>query len=66
MLPGTRLTLSYAEQDDTLLFSVVSPQAIRSDMFQADSDNMAVTILRNYSSDISINGDTLGITIKNQ
>ena len=63
ILPGTRLALSYAEQDDMLQFTVSSPQAINPELFKADGDNLAVTILRNYSSDISINGNSLCITI---
>ena len=63
VLPGTRLALSYAEQDDMLQFTVSSPQAINPELFKADGDNLAVTILRNYSSDISINGNSLCITI---
>ncbi len=63
ILPGTRLALSYAEQDDMLQFTVSSPQAINPELFKADGDNLAATILRNYSSDISINGNSLCITI---
>lgn len=62
-LPGTRLTLSYAEQDDVLQFTVNSPQPVNPEMFQNGSDNIAATILRSYSSDISINGNDLRITI---
>ena len=62
-LPGTRLTLSYAEQDDVLQFTVNSPQPVNPEMFLNGSDNIAATILRSYSSDISINGNDLRITI---
>ena len=62
--PGTRLTLSYTEQDDTLQFTVNSPQAINRDVFQADNDNLALTILRNFCRDISIDGNMLRITVR--
>ena len=62
--PGTRLTLSYTEQDDTLQFTVNCPQAINSDVFQADDDDLALTILRNYCRDISIDGNMLRMIIK--
>lgn len=62
--PGTRLTLSYAEQDFTLQFAINSPQPVSPDVFQSDSDDMAVTILRNFSSDIRVDGHTLSIVIK--
>ena len=62
-LPGTRLTLSYAEQDDVLQFTVNSPQPVNPELFLNGSDNIAATILRSYSSDIIINGNDLRITI---
>ena len=61
---GTRLTLFYTEQDDTLLFTINCPQAINPDVFLDDSDNIALTILRNFSSDISIDGNNVRIIIK--
>ena len=64
ILSGTRLTLSYTEQDDTLQFTVNCPQAINSDVFQADDDDLALTILRNYCRDISIDGNVLRITVR--
>jgi polar amino acid transport system substrate-binding protein len=62
--PGTRLTLSYTEQDDSLLFTINSPQAINRDIFAAESDDIAVTILRNFSRDISIDGNLIRIIVK--
>jgi polar amino acid transport system substrate-binding protein len=61
---GTRLTLFYTEQDETLLFTINCPQAINPDVFLDDSDNIALTILRNFSSDISIDGNNVRIIIK--
>ena len=61
--PGTRLTLAYAEQDDMLQMTVNSPQPINPDAFNADDQNIAATILRNFSHDITIDGDTLRIVI---
>ena len=60
--PGTRLTLSYAEQDDTLQFTVDCPQPIDADAFNLD--DIAVTILRNYSRHLSIDGCTLSVELK--
>ena len=61
--PGTRLVLSYAEQDDILQFNVTCPQPVSPDLFNDDSDDIALTILRNYSSDISVSGNTLSIIV---
>ena len=62
--PGTRLTLSYTEQDDTLQLTLSCPQAIDQDLFSADSDDLALTILRNFCRDISIDGNTLRMIVK--
>ena len=61
--PGTRLVLSYAEQDDILQFNVTCPQPVSPELFSNDSDDIALTILRNYSSDISVSGNTLNIIV---
>ena len=61
--PGTRLTLSYTEKDETLQFTVNCPQDINRDAFFADSDNLALTILRNFCRDISIDGNTLRMIV---
>jgi polar amino acid transport system substrate-binding protein len=61
--PGTRLVLSYAEQDDILQFNVTCPQPVSPELFSNDSDDIALTILRNYSSGISVSGNTLNIII---
>ena len=63
--PDTRLTLSYAEQEDTLQFTVNSPQPINPDLFSADSDNIAVMILRNFSREIHIEGNVISIKVEN-
>ena len=62
--PNTILTLSYTEQDDSLQLNIKSQQAISSASFDAQSDDLAVTILRNYCRDISIGGNNLRIDIK--
>ena len=62
--PGTSLTLSYTEKDDTLQLIINSPEAINKDVFEADSDDLAITILRNFCRDISINGNTLCMILK--
>jgi polar amino acid transport system substrate-binding protein len=62
--PGTRLTLSYTEKDDTLQFNINCPEAVSSDVFDSDGDELALTILRNFCHDISINGNTLRMVIK--
>ena len=61
--PGSTLTLSYTEKDDSLLFTIKCKQAIGSDAFSADSDDLAVTILRNFCRDISVDGNTLRFSI---
>ena len=62
--PGTSLTLSYTEKDDTLQLIINSPEAINKDVFEANSDDLAITILRNFCRDISINGNTLCMILK--
>ena len=62
--PGTSLALSYTEKDDTLQLIINSPEAINKDVFDADSDDLAITILRNFCRDISINGNTLCMILK--
>ena len=62
--PNTRLTLAYSEQEDTLQFIVNSPHAVDSSVFSQESDDIAVTILRNFSRNIHVDGSTLRITIK--
>ena len=62
--PDTVLTLSYSEKDDSLQLSIKSQQAIGSDAFNTDNDDLAVTILRNYCRDISVGGNDLRIDIK--
>jgi len=62
--PGTRLTLSYTEKDDMLQLIVTCPEAVNKDLFGDHSDDLALTILRNFCRDISINGNTLCMVIK--
>ena len=62
--PNTVLTLSYTERDDSLQLSIKSQQAISSDAFDAERDDLAVTILRNFCRDITIDGNNLRIDIK--
>ena len=62
--PGTRLTLSYTEKDDTLQLIINCPEAINNDAFSVDSDDLALTILRNFCRDISINNNTIRMIIK--
>ncbi len=62
--PGTRLTLAYSEQDNTLQLTVECPHAVNPDAFRDDSDDIAATILHNFSRDISIDGNTLCISIQ--
>ena len=62
--PNTVLTLSYTEQDDSLMLNIKSQQAIGSDAFDAERDDLAVTILRNFCRDITIDGNNLHIDIK--
>jgi polar amino acid transport system substrate-binding protein len=60
----TRLTLSYMEQDDTLQLTYNCPQGINRDAIQSDSDDLALTILRNFCRDISIDDNMLRMIIK--
>ena len=62
--PGTRLTLSYTEQDDTLLLTITCPQAINQDLISAESDDLALIILRNFCRDISVDGNMIRMIVK--
>ena len=62
--PGTRLTLSYTEQDDTLLLTINCPQEVNQGLFSDESDDLALTILRNFCHDINIDGNTIRIIVK--
>ena len=64
ILPGTHLTLSYTEQDDTLRLTINCPQEINQELFSADSDDLALTILRNFCHDISIDGNMIRMIVK--
>ena len=61
--PPMRVTLAYTEQDNSLQFSVKCPQAIRPDVLDAGENSIAATILRNFSSDLVIDNDTLRLTV---
>ncbi|QYR10891.1 ABC transporter permease subunit [Prevotella sp. Rep29] len=61
--PGMRLTLAYTEQDDTLQFTVNSPQAIDPAVLDRDGNKIATTILRNFSRDIRIDGNTFCVVV---
>ena len=62
--PDTVLTLSYTEKNDSLQLTINSQQAISSDAFNTETDDLAVTILRNYCRDINVGGNDLRIDIK--
>ena len=61
--PNTVLTLAYTERDDSLQLSIKSQQAIGSDAFDAERDDLAVTILRNFCRDITLDGNNLRMDI---
>ena len=61
--PGMRLTLAYTEQDDTLQFTVNSPQAIDLAVLNRDKNKLATTILRNFSRDVRIDGNTFCVVV---
>ena len=62
--PGTRLTLSYTEQNDTLQLTINCPQEVDQDLISAESDDLALIILRNFCQDISIDGNTIRMIVK--
>ena len=62
--PGTTLTLAYSEQEETLQLSVLCRQNIDAVLFSEQSDDIAVTILRNFCHSISVDGNTLRIVLK--
>ena len=61
--PGTSLTLSYTEQDETLRFTVNCPQAINREVFVADSNHLALTILHNFCREINIDGNIISMIV---
>ena len=61
---GTCLTLSYTEQDDSLLLTVRTPHLIPSDALDIEDNMLAAAILRSVSTDIHIDKNTLSITVQ--
>ena len=61
---GTCLTLSYTEQDDSLLLTVRTPHLIPSDALDIEDNMLAASILRSVSTDIRIDKNALIITVR--
>ena len=61
---GTCLTLSYTEQDDSLLLTVRTPQLIPSDALDIEDNMLAVAFLRSVSTDIRIESNACNIAIR--
>ena len=61
---GTCLTLSYTEQDDSLLLTVRTPHLIPSDALEIEDNMLAAAILRSVSTDIRIDKNALIITVR--
>jgi polar amino acid transport system substrate-binding protein len=61
--PGTRLTLSYTEQNEELGFAVSCPQPIDPAVLSKAENELSVSFLRHFSRDISIEGNTLRLLI---
>ena len=60
---GTCLTLSYTEQDDSLLLTVRTPHLIPSDALDIEDNMLAAAILRSVSTDIRIDKNALCMII---
>ena len=61
---GTCLTLSYTEQDDSLLLTVRTPHLIPSDALDIEDNMLAAAILRSVSTDIHIEKNALCMIIQ--
>ncbi|MBQ4390767.1 MAG: ABC transporter permease subunit [Paludibacteraceae bacterium] len=61
---GTCLTLSYTEQDDSLLLTVRTPHPIPSDALGIEDNMLAAAILRSVSTDIHIDKNALCMIIQ--
>ena len=61
---GTCLTLSYTEQDDSLLLTVRTPHLIPPDALDIEDNMLAAAILRSVSTDIHIDKNALIITVR--
>ncbi|MBQ7648995.1 MAG: amino acid ABC transporter ATP-binding protein [Paludibacteraceae bacterium] len=61
---GTCLTLSYTEQDDSLLLTVRTPHLIPPDALDMEDNMLAVAILRSVSTDIRIESNACTIAIR--
>ena len=61
---GTCLTLSYTEQDDSLLLTVRTPHLIPSDALDIEDNMLAAAILRSVSTDIHIDSNALCMIIQ--
>ena len=62
-VPGTRLTLSYTEQNEELSFVVSYPQPIDPAVLSKEENELSVSFLRHFSRNISIEGNTLRLLI---
>lgn len=61
--PGTCLALVFSQQDGSLTWEVKCPQAIPPGVFEKSQNKLAVTLLRHFSRDISVAGDTVSVII---
>ena len=61
---GTCLTLSYTEQDDSLLLTIRTPHLIPSDALDIEDNMIAIAILRSVSRHIHIGSNALTITVQ--
>jgi hypothetical protein len=61
---GTCLTLSYTEQDDSLLLTVRTPHLIPPDALDIEDNMLAAAILRSVSTDIHIHSNALCMIIQ--
>ena len=61
---GTCLTLSYTEQDDSLLLTVRTPHLIPSDALDIEDNMLAAAILRSVSTVIRIESNACNIAIR--
>lgn len=61
--PGTRLALVYSQQDGTLTWEVKCPETIEPEVLEKEQNQLALTLLRHFSREIRLDGDTASMPI---
>ena len=62
--PGTRLSLSYSQKEETVTWEIQCRHEIPARIFEDSADNLAVTILRNFCREPRIDGNIVRFVVE--